>query len=174
MGFQPLYPVVKRQCIVFAKAFYVPNFKPAVFGNSQSGTDRNQFAIREDVFVGEGWAMLTIGCRGRYPMIQKHASRAQQAPGVIEVLRHEGFPYVLKHANAGNLVEPYAGIEFPIVANVDFASSPQSLLPNRFATVLCMFRAQSDADTSGAVVEGGMDNQCSPPTAYVEQPITPT
>src|SRR5207249_4105419 len=98
------------------------SLKAAQFSRSETGANRNQFAIRKNIVIGKRRSPPAISGRVGNPLVQKYATRLQQVPSPAKVLRQERFTHVLKHADTDNLVVLAAGIKVAIITNFHAAT----------------------------------------------------
>ena len=90
---------------------------------------------------------------------------------MLEVEWKLTFAHMLKHANAHNFIEAAWLFQRAVIAHVRPTTTLQAGLDNALIGEFRLVLAERDAESVHAIVLGGMDNQTTPPTTNVEQPL---
>ena len=102
---QALHPTVQSEVVVFAEIFNIAHLQALGFGGFKNLGERDQMPVGKNVSVNKG-ILRAESCGGaRDAVIEKDAAGPQQAVHGPEVLAEVLQSNVLKHADAGDLVE---------------------------------------------------------------------
>src|SRR5207237_215502 len=104
-------------------------------------------------------------------MIEEHASRPQQPPGILEIRRQRRRADVLDHADADGFVKTARVDQFAVVAILDAAAPFQPGVPDPLAGPFTLLAAQRDANRLDAVALGGELHEPAPTAADVQQAL---
>ena len=119
------------QCerIVFPQTLYVAYLEAARLCHAQCAADRYQLSIRKHITAGEVcFPLCGDGNVAGNAVIEEDASGTQQAPGLLEVCRQQGFSYVLKHAYTDDFIERIGFSDIAVIAHFHPAFLRQSSL----------------------------------------------
>src|SRR5258708_10568784 len=171
--FQATYPVAQCERIVFPQALYVAYLEAARLCYTQRAADRYQLSIRKYITIGEVCFPL---CGDRdvagSAVIEEDASGTQQAPGLLEVCRQQGFSYVLKHAHTDDFIERVGLSDIAVIAHFHPAFLRQSSLAD---TLLCqsgLRLTERNAIRLYPIMLRCIDRQASPTAADIQQTLT--
>jgi hypothetical protein len=89
----------------------------------------------------------------------------------MEVLRQHRLADVFEHSNADDFFVLLRRIEFPVIADFNFAAVGQACHPNALPGQIRLGNADRDAERVSTVVFGRVDQQPAPTAAKVKKVI---
>src|SRR5579863_5906264 len=105
-------------------------------------------------------------------MIEEDAAGTQDLPGLLEIGGQERFSHVFKHTHADNFIEGIGLVDIPVITDLHAAAFCQSGLLDALLRKLRLWLAQRYAVGIYPIMLCGIENQSTPATADIQQPLT--